>query len=350
MSATPELSGILADLAAGRIDAAEASRRIEAVNQQADEDRAEQDATSEPASAPTPDQGAGEEDTAGEGMGAGAGDTPSGAQAGSRGFFDESWNRVPPEAREGLRSAWKRVTGVAESVVDAAGGATGSPRPGQRGPGGTDEASHDTVTRLSVRCVGRRVTIIGDPATPGVQVEGKHNRRRIGDIVEITSEGRIAPDLSGLLRLRFPKDSEGLKDLGLGPELVIRMHPDLALDVELAGGALRLSGVPDVDSVRVTAAVADIADIRHIGEALFQAGGSTLVGPIDTGRSRIRVESGNLTVKLAAGSNVAVRADARPGLISWPDGGSSVDEYIVGNGSARMDMSTVMGRIAVRTV
>lgn len=343
MSATPDLSGILADLAAGRIDAAEASRRIDAANRQAD------DHDEKEAPAPGPEDGPagrnGEESKQNEERADGR---SARGDAGPRGFFDESWNRVPPEAREGLRSAWRRVAGAAESVVDAASGQS-SPRSAQRGPAGSEAGPRDTVTRLSVHCVGRRVTIIGDPGTPGVQVEGKHNRRRIGDVVEITSEGRIAPDLSGLLKLRFPKDAEGLKDLGLGPELIIRMHPDLALEVELAGGALRLSGVPDVDSVRVTAAVADIADVHHIGEALFQAGGSTLAGPIDTGRSRIRVESGNLTVRLAAGTNVAIRADARPGLISWPDGGASVDEYIVGNGAARMDMSTVMGRIAVRT-
>lgn len=360
MSSTPDLSGILADLAAGRIDAAEASRRIEAATRRAAQDdpsqtagpdeSAEQDSTPDPDS--TGPNGTGSNITGQDGGAGTAGETgPSGhgqgtSQQGARGFFDESWSRVPPEAREGLRSAWKKVTGVAESVVDAAGGTSGGSRPG---PSAAESAPHGDVAKVSVRCVGRRVTIIGDPATPGVQVQGKHNRRRVGEAVEISSEGRIAPDLSRLLRLRLPTDPEGFKDLGFGPELVIRMHPDMALRVDLAGGALRLSGVPDVESIRVTAGVADIADIHHIGEALFQAGGSTLAGPVDTGRSRIRVESGNLTIKLTDGANLTVRAEARPGLVSWPDGGSAVDEYVVGNGSARMDLSTVLGRIAVRT-
>ncbi len=341
MSSTPDLSPILDDLAAGRIDAAEASRRIEAANRSAA--RREDTGTPPAAGAEGPDaaaQGSTPEDSqAGSGP-----EDASGAGAGSRrGLFDEPWNRMPPEAREGLRSAWQRVTGVAEQVADAASAGRAPGGPGSAGP---DQAGQ--VRQVRVRCVGRRVTIIGDPGTPGVKVEGEHTRRRMDDAVEISSKGHIGPDLSGLLKLRFPKDAEGFKDLGLGPELVIRMHPDLALDIELSGGALRLSGMPEIGTVRVTAGAADITGVHRIDDALFQAGGATVTGPIDTGRSRIRVESGNLTVKLAEGANVAVRAEVQTSVVSWPDGGPEVDEYVVGNGSARLDLSAVMGRIAVR--
>lgn len=345
MSSTPDLSGILSDLAAGRIDAAEASRRIEAATRRAAQDGPSEGPGAEDGSDAPQQERPGHSTASDAGRGPDDGSEAT-SQQGNRRFFDEGWNRMPPEAREGLRSAWKRVTGVAESVVDAAGGTSTGFRPGPSAP---EPGPRGDVEKVSVRCVGRRVTIIGDPATPGVQVQGKHNRRRVGEVVEISSEGRIAPDLSRLLKLRLPNDPEGFKDLGFGPELVIRMHPDMALRVDLTGGALRLSGIPDVESVRVTAGVADIADIHHIGEALFQAGGSTLAGPVDTGRSRVRVESGNLTIKLTGGANLTVRAEAKPGLISWPDGGSAVDEYVVGNGSARMDLSTIFGRIAVRT-
>lgn len=260
---------------------------------------------------------------------------------------------MPPEAREGLRSAWHRITGAAEQVADAAGdrGSTAAEAGGRSGgPGANTQGSGPTgeMQRVRVRCVGRRVTIIGDPGTPGVKVEGEHTRRRMADAVEITSKSHIGPDLSGLLRFRFPKDSEDFKDLGLGPELIIRMDPDLTLDIELSGGALRLSGMPEVDAVRVTAGAADISDLHQVRDALFQLGGATVSGSIDRGRSRIRAESANVTVNLAESANVAVRADVQTGLVSWPDGGSEVDEYVVGNGSARLDLSAVMGRIAVR--
>jgi hypothetical protein len=364
MSSTPDLSSILDDLAAGRIDSAEASRRIDAATRNA-EQTVEPDGGPASASDDVPSQSAqtGPADEAADGdagPASGADDsadddsTSDGTDGSRHGFFEEPWNRMPPEAREGLRSAWHRIAGAAEQVADAAGGARGAAAPGaghtSGGPAASAQASGPggEIQRVRVRCVGRRVTIIGDPATPGVKVEGEHTRRRMADTVEITSKSHIGPDLSGLLRFRFPKDAEDFKDLGLGPELVIRMHPDLVLDIELSGGALRLSGMPEVDAVRVTAGAADIADLHQVGDALFQLGGATVTGPIDRGRSRIRAESSNVTVNLAESSNVAVRADVQTGLISWPDGGSEVDEYVVGNGSARLDLSAVMGRIAVR--
>lgn len=399
MSSTPDLSSILADLAAGRIDAAEASRRIDAATSvgtahgstqsepgsgvpsegSGDEPAGQPGETTEPAPQAAR-QSDGEFPAAGQGA---AGDGPAGGREQNRadvgdqtadgdqtatggnsrhGIFDEPWNRMPPEARQGLRSAWQRVSGAAEKVAGAAaaGAGLGASEAVGHGPGADNQAGSGQagragqpgpsgeVSRVRVRCVGRRVTIIGDPSVPGVKVEGEHVRRRTADAVEISSKSHIGPDLSGLLRLRLPKDAEDFKDLGLGPELIIRMHPEMALDIELSGGALRLSGMTEVDRVRVSAGAAEILDVHQVADALFQVGGATVTGPIDRGRSRIRAESANLTVNLTEDANVAVRADVTTGLVSWPDGGSDVDEYVVGNGSARLDLSAVMGRIAVR--
>ena len=84
-------------------------------------------------------------------------------------------------------------------------------------------------------------------------------------------------------------------------------------------------------------------------DLLSQAGGISVSGPISSGRSRLRVESGNLTVHLTKGSNVTIRGEARLGRISWPGGSEGVDEYVVGNGSARLDVAVVMGMATIRT-
>jgi len=52
---------------------------------------------------------------------------------------------------------------------------------------------------------------------------------------------------------------------------------------------------------------------------------------------------------MAGGSNVSVRGKAQTGMISWPEGGE-VDEYVMGNGSARLDLTCLVGRIAVRAL
>jgi hypothetical protein len=61
------------------------------------------------------------------------------------------------------------------------------------------------------------------------------------------------------------------------------------------------------------------------------------------------VESGSLAVTLTPGASVAIRGEAKLGKISWPDGGDKVDEYVVGNGSARLDIAVVMGMATVKS-
>jgi len=159
-----------------------------------------------------------------------------------------------------------------------------------------------------------------------VQIGGKHTRRRIGRVVEIGIDGHLAPDLGVLKRFRFPTGMDGVKDLSFGREVTVRVHPDLPVDIELSGGSLRASGVERFGRVRVTAGVTEIDGVHQI-----------------------EVESGNLNIKLAGGSNVSVRGKAQTGMISWPEGGE-VDEYVMGNGSARLDLTCLVGRIAVRAL
>ena len=319
-----DITAILEDLAAGRIDTVEANRRIAA----AEQGQPTFGATSGPDNGPDPRHEASE-----------AGSSPLG------GFT------IPPEAKAGLRSAWRVVSGMAETVGETV-ASTVSAEP-RRASGGDDlERSVDVATdldRVRVNCSGRRIRLVGDRSISGLQIEGKHPRRRIGRVVEVGIDGHLAPDLGVLKRFRLPADMDGVKDLGLGREVTVRVHPDLPVDIELSGGSLRASGVERFGRLRVTAGVTEIDGVHQIEDGLFQAGNGSITGRIDTGRSQIRVESGNLSIKLAGGSNVSVRGKAHTGMISWPEGGE-VDEYVVGNGSARLDLTCLVGRIAVRAM
>lgn len=341
-----DISAILDDLAAGRINAAEANRRIAAAqsesqspdDQERAADRADEDSPEEPPSASGPS----EEPNQPHGS-----PRPGGVGwSTAREVLGEGWSRVPPEARQGLRSAWERVSDVAGSM---GGGGDSAPGPRRARPSSPDSPTTPPadLERVALRCTGRRVHVIGDATVSGVRVDGDHVRRRVGSTTEITCEGRLAPDLSGLLRLRVPRDLDGVKDLGLGREVVIRVHPDVPVDIEVSGGSLRVEGLGRLGTVRVTAAMADLSGVRQLENGLVQAGNATIGGTFEVGRSRVRVESGNLTVRLEEGANVAVRAATRTALISWPEAGQ-VDEYIVGNGAARLDLSVVVGRVAVR--
>ena len=52
---------------------------------------------------------------------------------------------------------------------------------------------------------------------------------------------------------------------------------------------------------------------------------------------------------LAEGANVTVRGTASMGRIGWPgEGLGAVDEWVVGNGSGRLDVEIVMGMATVK--
>ncbi len=265
--ANADLSSILDDLAAGRIDTAEAGRRIEAAKRAAEE-----------------------------------------AEAPSR--HDDP----APKAAQGK---------------------------GGQPSGG--------LTRVAITAVGRRVRVEGDPTVTTLSVDGPHALRRVGTVMEVNSTEEIGPNFQGFSLIRPPRSLDDLRDIGLGKELVIRVNPKLVIDAEVTTGSLRTAKVPHLGRIRVTAGGATLDDVEEVEDLLSQAGGVGVEGPLRSGRSRLRVESGSLAVTLTAGASVAIRGEAKLGKISWPDGGDKVDEYVVGNGSARLDIAVVMGMATVKS-
>jgi hypothetical protein len=278
-----DISGILEDLAAGRIDAAEASRRIDAARNAPDPSPFEQPPR------PTPQEASAE------------------------------WHDNPQFA--------------------------GQPEPPKkrRAPG------TNGVDRISVRAVGRRVRILGDQGVATVAVNGPHVLRRNGSVLEVNSDGDVGPSLDGFSLLRPPRSLDDLRSLGLGKELELRVNPSIVVDVEVTAGTLTTEGVPYLGKVRLTAGSAVLKDIAEASDVLAQAGQVTLDGTITSGRSRIRCESGSVTIQLGEGSNVVVHGETQLGRIAWSGHHEEgLDEVVLGSGAARLDLSVVMGYATVK--
>lgn len=128
----------------------------------------------------------------------------------------------------------------------------------------------------------------------------------------------------------------------------MKVNPKLVVDVELTTGGLKTEGVRRLGRVRVTAGGSTLLGVTEVEDLLSQAGGVSVEGPISSGRSKLRVESGSLSVHLTEGANVTIRGEARLGRISWPGGSEAVDEYVVGNGSAKLDVAVVMGMASIK--
>jgi hypothetical protein len=305
---TPDMKAILEELAAGRIDAAEAARRIDAL-------KASQSTSETSPSEPTNEQLAG----ADADPWAAATDRPQASYGSSTSEPETSASTSQPET-----SAEEPVQAKAVNV------------------GG--------VERISVRAVGRRVRILGETSVATLSADGPHVLRRNGSVLEVSSDGELGASLDGFSILRSaPRSLDDFRSLGLGKELFLRVNPNLIVDVEVTAGSLNTEGVPHLGKVRVTAGAAKLLDVAEINDALVQAGQATIKGTIKTGRNRIRAESGTLSISLADDSNVTVTGEAQLGKISWAGGHSGAgDEVVMGGGSARLDIEVVMGHAQVR--
>jgi len=321
----PDLIPILNDLASGRIDAAEAARLIDAgkaaAAQASEHTEAEADAEAE--------------------------------VHGRRQFAPhsrESFRTPRPSASPTEPDAG--TTSDAEPTADAA-----SPGADQTGGSGGESASGSTpkkpgrgVERIVVHTTGRRVRIVGDAGVATMSAQGPHVLRRNGSILDVSSDGDLGPSIDGFSLLRPPRSLDDLRaiTLGLGKELLLRVNPAIPVDVEVTAGTLTTTKLPVLGKVRVTAGSASLSDVTEVADALIQAGSATIRGPISHGRSRVRVESGQLSVHLSEDANVTVKADAQLGHVSWPSEGGTIDELVVGNGAAKLDIGVVMGYASVR--
>ena len=293
------MKAILEELAAGRIDAAEAARRIDALKASTSEE-----STAEP----TNDELAGSK--ADSDAWAAATDQP---QAG----YGPSSSQPEAPTEEPVRSKSVNVGGV---------------------------------ERISVRAVGRRVRILGETSVATLSADGPHVLRRNGSVLEVSSDGELGASLDGFSILRSaPRSLDDIRSLGLGKELFLRVNPDLIVDVEVTAGSLNTERVPHLGKVRVTAGAAKLLDVAEINDALVQAGQATIKGTITSGRNRVRAESGTLSITLADESNVTVTGEAQLGRISWAGGHSGAgDEVVMGSGSAKLEIEVVMGHAQVR--
>ena len=214
-----------------------------------------------------------------------------------------------------------------------------------------DETEHSSmpvpagVQRVTIRAVGRRVRLIGEPVVTGVAVDGPHKIKRDGDTLAISSEGDMGVSIDGfsMLRTRSVGDLRSHVN-GFAKELSIRVNPSLQVEIEVTGGSVVAERLPGLTRVRVTAGTARVSDVDGPIDLLVQAGSATLDAQVTKGHSRVRVESGAANVTLRRGSDVRVHTDAQLGKVSWTGAvnGQSKDVEI-GRGRAALDVEVLVG-------
>jgi hypothetical protein len=239
------------------------------------------------------------------------------------------------------------ATGVQDSVVDEAPAA--SEKAVEEVVEDEVEEEHSNVPipagvqRVTVRAIGRRVRLIGEPAVNGVAVDGPHVIKRDGDTLAISSEGDMGVSIDGFSMLRNPTNLKSHVN-GLAKELSIRVNPSLQVEIEVTGGSVTAERLPGLSRVRVTAGTAKVTDVDGPIDLLVQAGSATLDAQITKGRSRVRVESGTANVALRRGSDVRVHTEAQLGRVTWTGAVSGQSRDVeIGRGRAALDVEVLVG-------
>jgi hypothetical protein len=209
------------------------------------------------------------------------------------------------------------------------------------------------VERIQVRATSRRVRLVGDPTVSTFAVQGPHAVRRDGPILVITSETEPLPTDDTFMLLsggRFREVAERIQHgLGQNLEMTVRVRPDIAVAAEVTAGSLHAEGARALDHVRVTGGSLRIRDVEVPLDLLVQAGSAQVSMRQTAGHSRLRCESGSLTLTLLAGTDARVRHDVQLGrFIAKPEQRTDRD-LVVGTGAAEIDIDVVMGSATVVT-
>jgi len=276
-----DITVILDDLAAGRIDAAEAKNRIDALGTQA------------PPAEPTPE-------------------------------FSTDWP-LPPD----------------ETPLDDA-----TEPPFEPNPPKTEKING--ISKVLIRATGRKVRIIPDPQVSTAAAEDVHQVKRSGSTMEIIGDKEFSGVIDALSWVKSVRGMDDVKALGIGKELTVRVNPALEVDIDLKGCQLVASDIPRIGKVRLTAGGATISGACTVSDLMLQMGQVTISGHFTEGWSRIRCESGQVTLEVARDSDVVIRADAQVGRVSWEGVEAPDGEITIGAGTAHLDMGVVFGHGVVR--
>jgi hypothetical protein len=243
--------------------------------------------------------------------------------------------------------------------------------------------SDETARRLHIAGRGRKIRIMGDASVRELLVRGRHSMRRDGEVLRVDCDpiGEYGEEqsLHGLFavvgggppwtwgregdwgRRDWERRGRSEHRRRMGPPqgfqfasepLEVRANPDLALTLDLVAGAVRCSDMHGPIDCSMTAGSVVLAGVNGPLQVSVSAGSLAVQGPISRGASRIDCDMGSVKVRLDPGADVRVkvesemsRADVRLG--DW-SGKAGRGEWVVGNGTASLDISSSMGSVKIR--
>ena len=186
--------------------------------------------------------------------------------------------------------------------------------------------------------------IVGDPSVRDAVAEGQHHARIEGDVMVF--EGWNT-DVPGGFVFGFGRN------LASGA-VVVRMNPELGLDVQVQAGDCHVRGVQGPIRAKVQAGSATIDGFISPVDLTVQAGDLQATGRLDRGDSRVGCKAGSVRLHLERGSSVRIKARSALGDVELPGRGTRLgvagtEEYVIGDGAGSLAIETTMGSVKVTT-
>jgi len=239
------------------------------------------------------------------------------------------------------------------------------------GPEPEAEGVTEPARRIKVACTAGVVTVSGDADVHEAVATGEHTARREGDLLVIESTRDFSGFTFGAREFWKSRGEWSSGDdweqwnravagrgrgpwAALGEPLAVRVNPELPLEVEIAAGSV---AVRDCQGpVRIDGAAGTIT-VERVGgplEVSLASGKVLLEASLRRGPSKITCDLGKIDVRLAADSDVRVRAQAVVGKVEVPQhavaGGvliSASEEVVVGEGTSTLELLTRAGAVSV---
>jgi len=236
------------------------------------------------------------------------------------------------------------LTQVASGTISAEEGA--ARLEALQSPAPADSPASEAVRQVRVVSRFGNTEIVGDPSVTSAVADGPHRARQDGDTLVI-EQSPVNGDTS--FEFSRPQARVVVNGFEFGRRLTIRMNPSLPLTTDVQAGNLRMQGLNGPIEAEVQAGNCKVGEFRGPINLSVMAGNIDAYGRIDSGKSSIRCEMGQVKVNLARDSSVRINARTTMGKVAIEGDSITKDsrDVTVGSGAGTLDLECTMGNIKV---
>jgi hypothetical protein len=185
---------------------------------------------------------------------------------------------------------------------------------------------------VRLRSAYHAIEVVADPAVADlVVVDGTHHVQREDDVLVVSdtaSEGSRFGTWQG------------------GRRLVVRVNPELEVDVEVTGALLTVRGMNGALRAVVQAGSAGIEGVSGALDLRVTAGSAVIAGSPRDGDWRLSSESAAVELVLDVGTDATVTVTGRHSRV---DALGSETHAVLGTGSRAIDIEAAFSGVVVRT-